>query len=470
MKRWVMCVLVSLGVCALAEAQSLPPLFGPIVSQNPYMGGRVSGAVSDTELPLSLSDAIDRGLEYNLGLFLSSEQSRAAQASRIKALSDLLPHLHGGVTESVQQINIAAFGFPPSDLFPSIIGPFTVFDVRASLTQTVLDMNAIHKLHSETDRMKAEEMKVRDTRDLVVLVVANLYLQATASVSRVDALASQLQTAEALYKQAQDMKAAGMVAGIDVLRAQVEMESRRQRLIGARNDVEKQKLSLARAIGIPLSQPLRLTDPIQPAPEPGITLEQALAAAYNTRGDYLAAQSMVKSAESAKKAASSKYLPSLLLQADYGDLGTTPAESHGTFSVIAGLRIPIFEGGRTRGEVLEADSQLESRKAQLDDLRALIEQQVRTAFLDLNATRDQIAVATNTLDLARQQMQQAQDRFAAGVADNLEVVQAQETLAVAHENYIASLFAGGMAKAMLARATGAAEATAKAILGGKPTP
>ena len=281
---------------------------------------------------------------------------------------------------------------------------------------------------------------------------------------------SQLQTAEALYKQAQDMKAAGMVAGIDVLRAQVEMESRRQRLIGARNDVEKQKLALARAIGIPLSQSFRLTDPIQPAPEPGITLEQALAAAFNTRGDYLAALSMVKSAESAKKAANSKYLPSLMLQADYGDLGTTPGSSHGTFAVIAGLRIPIFEGGRTRGDVMEADSQLENRKAQLDDLRALIEQQVRTAFLDLTATSEQIAVETNTLDLARQQMQQAQNRFAAGVADNLEVVQAQETLAVAHENYIASLFAGGMAKAMLARATGAAEATAKAILGGKPTP
>lgn len=468
MKRFLICLLVLLGGNTVVRAQSLPQLFAPIASQNPYLGSRAAGALSDTEIGLSLGDAIDRGLQYNLGLFLSTQQSRAAQATRIKALSDLLPHLRGGVTESAQQINLAAFGFPPNDLFPSIIGPFSVFDVRASLTQTVLDMNSIYKLHSETARLKAEDLQSRDARDLVVLVVANLYLQTAASESRVEAVQSQVQTAEALFKQAGDMKQAGMVAGIDVLRAQVEMESRRQRLIGARNDVEKQKLALARAIGLPLGQPFRLTDPIRPSPEPEITLQQALETAYNARGDYLAAKAFVDAAESARKAAGSKYLPSLLLQADYGDLGTTPASSHGTFSVTAGLRIPIFEGGRTRGDTLEAEAQLDTRKAQLEDLHAQIEQQVRTAFLDLAATREQVEVASRALDLAGQQMEQAQDRFAAGVADNLEVVQAQEALAVAHENYISSLFAGGMAKAMLARATGAAEATAKQILGGKP--
>lgn len=455
--------------CACLEiswAQEVAPVFS--LSQNPFLGGRISGKPVDSDLPLSLQQAIDRGLEYNLGLFVSTQQARAARASRLESLSDLLPKIRGRVTESVQQINLAAFGFPPNPQIPSILGPFTVFDVRASLSMNILDLNAIYSLQEDSMRATAADFRVRDARDLVVLIVSNLYLQASANDSRVQAAESQVKTAEALYKQATDMKQAGMIAGIDVLRAQVEVEARQQQLLRARAEREKQKLTLARAIGLPMSQTFHLSDTIHEVPEIPITLDEAIKTAYNTRGDYLAAVAEAQAAERAKKAAVSKYFPSLMLEGDFGALGTTPPTSHSTYSLLAGLRIPIFEGGKTRSDTLRADAELETRQAQLEDLRLQIEQQVRTAFLELKATHDEVEVSKRGLDLAQQQMQQAQDRFAAGVADHLEVVQAQEALAVANENYISSVFAASTAQALMARATGGAEATARMILGGKP--
>lgn len=460
MKRWLV-PFVMACLCAWAVAQTAAPSSS---TQNPFLGSVVGATATDAQLELPLSDAIDRALNYNLGLLLAGQQERAARGARLEALSDLLPHLHGGLSESVQQINLAAFGFPPVPGVPNVVGPFPVFDVRAYLTQTVVDLHSIRKLNAETEKEKAEQYQVRDARELVVLVTANLYLQAVSEESRVESAESQLKTAQALYDQAVDMKKAGMTPGIDVLRAQVALESRRQQLIQIRNELEKSKLMLARAIGLPLAQQFHLADQIRFSPMPPITLDVALQHAYAERSDYLAESAMVQSAESSKKAAQGKYLPSLLLQADYGDIGQHPNQSHGTFSVAAMLRIPLFEGGRTQGEVLTADAQLRGRQAQLADLRVQIEQQVRMAFLDLSATSEQVEVSRNALDLAQQELKQAQDRFSAGVSGNLEVVQAQDEVAAANENFISSLFANCLAKASLARAMGGAESAVKELL------
>lgn len=459
-RGFVLVLLVCL--CAGVSAQS--ETLEPFASQNPFLGSVVEGKPSDTQLDLSLSDAIDRSLNYNLGLLLAGQQERAASGVRLQALSDLLPHLRGSLSESAQQINLDAFGFPPLPGTPSIIGPFPVFDVRAYLTQSVVDFHSIHKLHAESEKEKAQQYRGRDAREIVVLVTANLYLQTVSEKSRVESSGSQLKTAQALYDQAVDMKKAGMTPGIDVLRAQVALESRRQQLIQVRNDLEKSKLMLARAIGLPLAQSFRLTDEIRYSPMPPLTLEAALQRAYAERADYLAEVALVRAAESSKKAAKDKYLPSILLQADYGVIGQHPDGSHGTFSVMGLLRIPLFEGMHTQGEVLSADAQLRGRQAELADLRVQVEQQVRMAFLDLSATGEQVEVSRKALDLAEQEMQQAQDRFAAGVAGNLEVVQAQDEVATANENFISSLFANCIAKASLARAMGSAESAVKKLL------
>ncbi|PWT91309.1 MAG: TolC family protein [Acidobacteria bacterium] len=465
MKSLSVCALFLILAAVVSAQQNVPSVFLP-QSQNTFLGGLISEKATDQEIGLTLKDAIARGLKYNLGLSLSAQQARAARGTRLEALSDLLPHLHGSVSDSVEQINIAAFGFPPSPQIPGIIGPFTVFDVRAYLTQTILDLNQIRKLNAETQNEKAEQFRYQDAREIVVLITANLYLETDTATSRVEAIQSQVKTAEAIYNQANDMKKAGLIPGIDLLRSQVELESRRQELIGAQVDLEKQKLTLARAIGLPLAQKFRLTDPIVYTPLPSMTLDEALQHAFTTRADYLSSQALVRAAEYAKSAISGKYIPSLSLQADYGDLGVTPTNSHGTFSVSAALRIPIWEGGKTQAENLKAEALLEQRKAEFEDLHAQIEQQVRTSFLDLNATGEQVEVAQRGLSLAQETLQQSQDRFAAGVANNVEVVQAQEDLARAHENYISALFANSMAKAFLARAMGGAEETAQKLLGG----
>ncbi len=435
--------------------------------QNPFLGGIPSEKPTPGVLPLSLLDAIDRGLKHNLGLFLSSEGTESARGARYRAYSELLPNLTSHITETSQQINLAALGFTHFPGVPQILGPFQVFDARAALSQRVFDYTSLNRARASNQDIAASRFSYRNARDLVVLVVGANYLQAIADASRIEAVQAQFNTAKTLHQQAVDMKNVGMLAGIDVLRAQVEMQVQQQRLIVAQNDFEKQKLSLARAIGLPVGQQFALSDTIPYAPAPPLTLEEALADAYRNRGDYLSAQSAVRSAEFNKKAAFGEALPSISFNADYGTIGNTPTSTHETYTATAGLQIPIFQGGKVHGDVLLAESQLRQRKAELDDLRSRIEFDVRLAFLDLKAASDQLEVARSSLDVARQELTQAQDRFAAGVANNIEVVTAQESLATANENYISSLYAHNIAKLLLARAVGVAEEATKKYLKGQ---
>lgn len=448
-----------------APAVSVPTPGGG--GQSLLFGGVPSGTATAEVLPLSLSDAIDRGLKHNLGQLLGEQSVRAARGARWRALSDLLPNVATSTTETRKQVNLTAFGFSGFPGTASIVGPFNVFDTRVFLSQPVLDFNALNKARAEADNLKAAEYSYKNTRDLVVLVCGNLYWQASAGRSRIEAARAQLNTARALYTLAVDQKNAGMVAGIDVLRAQVELQAQQQRLIVADNEFAKQKLALARAIGLPLGQEFSLTDQISYAPLSAMTLDDALQRAYRDRGDYRSAIARVRAAESARKAAVGEGLPSVDIDADYGDIGSRPGRSHGTFAVAANVRIPIFQGGRVHGNVLEADAVLEQAKAELEDSRARIYYEIRSAFLDLTAADDRVQVAKSAVDLANEQVKQAQDRFAAGVASNIEVVQAQAALAAASESYISSLYAHNVAKGTLAQVLGVAEDAYKMFLRGK---
>jgi outer membrane protein TolC len=270
-----------------------------------------------------------------------------------------------------------------------------------------------------------------------------------------------------VYQQAVDRERTGVAARIDVVRAQVEMQAQQQRLLSVENELEKQKLTLAQAIGLPVGQRFETTDAVPYGPLPPVTFEQALANAYRNRPDYLQAQALVRSAELARSAAVAGRLPTLHFDGDYGDLGPAPGNSHGTFTAAASLQIPIFQGGRVRADVLQQDSLLQERQGQLANLRNRIESEIRTAFLDVNTAAQQLEVARSSIALANEQLQQSRDRFAAGVADTLEVVQSQEAVAAANETYISTLYAHNVAKASLARAVGLAEQTIKEYLGGR---
>ena len=433
----------------------LPPAFA---------GSVPAGKASGTVLELSLHDALDLSLKQNLGLIEGTQDIRSAQAARLRALSKLLPDINARIAESVQQNNLAAFGLPPFPGVPQIVGPFSLSDARASLSQSLVDLSAWNKERSASLDQRAAQLSYADGREIVVLVIADLYLQAVASSARVDAAQSQLATAQATYDQAVNMRKAGVVAGIDVLRSQVELQFRQQQLLATRNRFAKDKLDLARAVGLPSGQEFNLADKMPYAPAPAVTLEKALADAYANRAEYQRAQALLRSAEAARRGATAENYPTLGLDGNYGDIGRTFGHSHGTFSTAVALNIPIFQGGKVRADTLQADALLERRRAELEDTQARVDSEVRKAFLDLQSAADQVAVTGKEIELATETLTQARDRFAAGVANNLEVVQAQEALANANETYIESVYAHNIAKASLARSVGLAEKSIKAFL------
>lgn len=438
-------------------------------SQNPFLGSAPEGTATSEVLQIDFKDAIDRGLRTNLGLLLAGDQTLAARGERWKQLADLLPNLSIRGQEAVQTQSLSALGLKPSVFHapvPRVIGPFNYFDLRANATQSLFNYKSIEKERAATENLKAAQLNLKDARELVVLAVGNSYLQAIAAAARVETAEAQVKSAQALHDKAADQQKAGLSPAIDALRSQVELQTRQQQLIVARNDLAKADLSVARIIGLPPGQPFVLTEK---APYQALTplpLETYLQHAYLGRSDYLAAASQLRSAELSRRAAAAGRYPSLDMDANFGDIGVTPAQSNGTWQVIGGINIPIFAGNRVHGDVLEADAQLQQARAQLGDLRGRIDYEVRTALLDLNAAAEQVEVARSSVDLAEQTLSQSQDRFTAGVADNLEVVQAQEAVAGAHENYIQSLYAHNLAKVELAYAIGDAEQGVKQYLKG----
>jgi outer membrane protein TolC len=424
--------------------------------------------LSPEPLPISFLDAIDRGLKQNLGLLLSGDNTLAARGAKWKELSNLLPNVVAKGEEDVQQTSLSALGLKiPIAGFPRVLGPFNYLDVRAFLDQSVFNWNYIQKERAAAQSLKAAAYSYQDARELVVLITGNAYLEAIAEAARVETAEAQVKTAQTLYDRSVDQQKAGVSPAIDTLRAQVELQSRQQQLIVARNDFAKQKLALSRIIGLALGQEFILTDkaPYDMLVPP--TLEESLRRAYAARADYQAALAQARAAELSRRAASAELYPTFDLEGDFGDIGVNPGTSNGTFHVAGTLTVPIFQGGKTHADVLQAEAELRQAKARLEDLRGQIDNDVRTALLDLNAASDQVQVARSTVDLAEQTLTQAQDRFTAGVTDNLEVVQAQESVASAHENYISSLYAHNLAKVELARALGNAEQGVKQYLKGK---
>lgn len=432
-------------------------------ASSPFFGSIPKGPVTVGPIALSVKDAVQRALEHNLGLLLQEEAAGTARGARWRALAELLPDLSGSVGHRRQVINLEAFGFPAPD---PIVGPFNVFDARVALSQAIVDVSALNDVRAAKLNEQAEKYGVRTARDLVVLVTVNLYLETVAGASRVDMTRAQLETADALFNQAQDLKTSGLVAGIDVLRAQVQLQTQRQRLIASENDYEKLKLQLARAIGLPVAQAFTLTDTIPYAPIPPLSLDDSIARALETRPDYLAARSRFEAAQASERAANTEWLPTVHLDADYGAIGQTVETAHSTYTVGASVRLNLFDAGRTKARRIEALSAMRQREAELADFKNRVEYDVRTAFLDVRAAEQQLQAAQTNVQLASDELQQARDRFAAGVAGNLEVTQAQETVAAASETYISALYAHNLAKASLARSMGVAESAVMSYLGG----
>jgi outer membrane protein TolC len=445
---------------AQSETTSTPGQAIPGTSGVSPFAGSVPAKPVPSVMLISLQEAINRGLKQNLGALLANVDIRSARGQRWEQLSALLPHVTAEPYVAVSQLNLAELGITfnlPGFNLPSSTGPFSYFDARIGVTQSLFDWKSINNARAAKQSLKSTELTYKDARDLVVLAVGYTYLQAIADEARIETAEAQVKTAQALYDQASDQVTAGTSPAIDGLRAKVELQTRQQQLIQARNGFAIQKLTVARVIGLSPGQEFDLTDKSPYQPFAGISVDEALKRAYTARSDYQAAIRDTRAAEFARKAAAAGYFPSLSFNADYGTGGSHPSNATQIFDVRGTLTIPIFLGGSVHGDVLQADARLEQTRERQENLRAQIDADVRTALLNLQSSAEQVAVARSNIDLAEETLVQSRDRFSAGVTDTVEVVQSQETVASAHEQYISSLYNYNLAKISLARALGLAE-------------
>jgi len=448
-----------------APGQAIPGTSGPS-----SFASSVPTKVVPGVLQLSLQEAIERGLRQNLGLLLSRADTHSARGQRWEQLSSLLPHVTAAPYVAASKINLDQLGIGNvASIFhlSPAVGPFSYFDARAAVTQTLFDWQSINATRAANQGVKSADYTLQDAHDLVVLAVGYTYLQAIADESRIETAQAQVKTAQSLYDQASDQVTAGTAADIDALRTKVELQTRQQQLIQARNDFAIQKLSVARVIGLAPAQQFELTDKSPYQPFEAISIEEALKRAYESRSDYQSAQADVRGAELSRKAAVAGYLPSLSFGADYGTGGSHPSDSTRVYDVRGTLSIPIFTGNSVHASVEQADARLEQSRERLESLRAQVESDVRTALLNLQSAAESVSVARSNIDLAEQTLVQSSDRFSAGVTDSVEVVQSQELVASAHEQYIASLYNFNLAKISLVRAMGIAEQGVRDYFRGK---
>jgi outer membrane protein TolC len=425
------------------------------VPVNPGLQSVPGGSATNQVVRLTLREAIDMAVRYNLGVIEGGENVRIERGQRLRALSSLLPQFGVAGTEDVEQITAATFGIK-SAVFPFVIGPFAYSTAQATLAQTLFSFESIQRFRAARTAEQAAGLTYEDILDVVTLIVGNAYLQVIETNSRIAAERAQVNNAQALYKQALDEFQAGTSPRIDVTRTAVQLHTEQYNLSIAENNFAIAKLGLSRGIGLPLGQPFELADQLPYADLNPQSVDEALKSAYAARSDYHAAQDLVKSAQQQLSAARAERYPVLATAGGYGVQGPTFGHSHGIFDVDVGLNIPIFTGGRIRGDITQAEAALRQREAEAENLRGQIDYDVRTAFLNLQAAKEQVTVAHENVDLANESLSRSRERFASGVTDSVEVVQAQQSLASANDQYITGLYSHNIAKLELARALGVA--------------
>jgi outer membrane protein TolC len=460
------CACAGLFCFALtAESQdiSVPNQTAPTAGS--FQGSVPSGEVTSQPMDLSLDDAIQRGLKTNLGVILSGTQTTAARGQRLTELQSLLPSVDFKASETVTQVDLPAQGLRIPG-FPKIIGPFGYTDLRASLVWSIANVNSLRTYLAAKHNFAASTLSAQDAQDLVVLTVGNAYLLVLADEAEVTSVEAQVATAKVSLDQAAASHAAGTAPRLDELRARVDYQSLQQRLIVARNAFEKNKLALARTIGLPLAQAFTLSDKTPFALFDQLDVNAAIAQAHANRKDLAAMLEQTKAAEEQRKAATAERFPTLTVSGDYGVIGVNLGNSHGTVDATGALKVPLFKEFELRGDAEIAQSQLDLAKAQLSDKGAQVDADIRDALLDIQSAQQQVEVARSSVELANEELKESQERYASGVSDNLAVSQSQQSVAQANDQYVISLYRHNVAKLSLARALGAGSSY-KNYLGGK---
>lgn len=459
-------LLIVAAFCCVAPVAAQVGTGRASQSSGAISGSTPSGPASNEVIRLTLNDSIKQALRYNLASVETGENIRLARGQRLLALSRLLPNISTGASENVIQSNLAVYGLKLPGA-REVIGPYSYTTLDVSASQTLVSVESIRRFQSARTVEQAARLSYDDILDAVTLVVGNSYLQVIAADSRIQAAEAQVRNARALYDQALDQVQAGTAPRIDATRTEVQLHTEEYNLSIAKNNFAIAKLDLGRAIGLPLGQRFELAETLPYSNiDPG-TVDSALNMAYTSRSDFRSALELEKAAAKTLSAAKAERYPVVAVAGEYGVVGKTLGHSHGAFVFQSGVRVPVFTGGRIEGDITEAEALLRQRKAEAENVRGQVDYDVRTAFLNLTAAKEQVTVATQNVKLANENLDRSKDRFASGVTDSVEVVQAEQALASANDQYISSLYSHNLSKLSLARALGLARTKYDQYLGGK---
>ena len=434
---------------------------------NPYLGSTPDGKVVDEEIKLSLENAIDRGMKFNLGLIDSQQADAQTRAEREHAFAELLPQISARAEQSYQQISYKELNIklPPASgpALPPTSGGFGYSEAQIHVEAPIVNIHLLEQYKQQKALETASLLSTKDARDVVVFAVGTAYFQVVASQARLETAKAALASAQELNRQVEDQYKSEVSPEIDALRARVELSTAEQRLVDAANDLEKDKLTLDRITGIPLAQ--RWSPSGDNGYVPLLNLNGDEGAASQTRYDVASARQEVAAAELGVKAAHAERFPEISFGASYGGGGPNPASYNQVYGVQGSVSVPIFTSGRIRSDVHAAEAVLGQRRAEYRDLEGRVDYDVRVARLDAQSSESAVKVAEANQKLAARALEQSEDRYKSGVTNYLEVLEAQEAQVTANENYIASLFSYNVAKIALARALGSAEARLTSFFG-----
>ena len=410
-------------------------------------------------LRLTLDQAVGLALKQNPTAQIAILSAAQSEQDKNIARADLLPQVNARITDEAQKVNLRAQfgGKTPFPGFPQTLGPYQFFSAGPTFGGPVFDLTLWKRYQAARETMSAGKANSLSTREQVILLVVSQYIGTLRAVANVQASQSRVDLAQALYDQAADLQKEGVGTGIDTLRSNVELQNEKQRFIQAETDRETSLYGLSRLLNLDPRQPIELADALSffdtPQPEVEASLELALA----ERQEWKSLESQMKSAGSQKKAAQFSRLPSLRFDGDFAYVGTSGNTTLPTYTYQASVNVPLFTGGRIHAEIVRADLEIRKLEQQQDDLRNQIALDVKTALLNLNSARNEVQVANLGVQLSKEEVEQARDRFKAGVANNIEVIQAQDALSRANDNQIAALYRFNQARADLARSIGQME-------------
>jgi len=445
-------------------------LFGLLVTpalgraQNTSPQNVLSANAPTGTLRLTLEQSVSLALKQNTTAQIAQIVAAESVQDKNVARAELLPQANLNVGEQWQRLNLAAEfggggfpGLPPGIVFPGHIGPFSLFSAGVGFNGQIFDLTLFRRYQASRNTATASKFDSQSTREQVVLLVVSQYIGTLRATADVQASQSRVELAQALYDQAADLQKEGVGTGIDTLRANVELQNEKQRLIEAEAQRQTSIFGLSRILNLDPRQQVELADSLSFFETPQPELESSIEEGLSTRPEWKSLEQQIKAAEYQKKASSESRLPSAHYSGNYTQLGVSPTTVIPTYTYSGSVTMPIFTGGRIHAEIARANLEIQRIEQQQADLRNSIALDVKTSLINLGSARNEVQVANLGVQLSKEEVDQARDRFQAGVANNIEVIQAQDSLARANDNQIAALYRFNQARADLARAIGQME-------------